>query len=120
MIAVMTLLRAGMVHLAVLFGLEMMFEAIREPVPPKSITVTVRDAAETRVEPWCKSGLGQLSARGVVFIAGATEARDCPPTRARDGSMVATLGDGPNWKSQSSLATDWKSPTDAVTFVDMK
>ncbi|UZE48327.1 META domain-containing protein [Rhodopseudomonas sp. P2A-2r] len=95
------------------FGLQMSLDAAPQPGSKRVPNLDIGDAGETLVELWCKGGKGQFSVAGdtVVFVAGAMDARNCPPARAQlDDELLAALGEATNWKRQG----------DAITFIGPK
>ena len=126
MISAMTCWRAAAVAAALLaagarahaaeefpFGLEMTLDTAPQPGSKRRPNLDIGDAGETRIELWCKGGMGQFSVAGdtIVFVAGAMEARNCPPAREQlDDELLAALG----------AATNWKRQGDVVSFIGSK
>jgi META domain len=95
------------------FGMEMTLDATRMPGSKRIPDLDIGDNGEAVVELWCKGGKGQFSVAGntVIFVAGALEARNCPPDRAQaDDELLAAL----------SAATTWKRQGDLVSFIGPK
>src|SRR5215813_4987776 len=67
------------------FGMEMTLDAARMPGSKRVPNLDIGDNGEVILELWCKGGKGQFSVAGnsVIFVAGAFEARSCPPDRAQ-------------------------------------
>ncbi|HEY8336855.1 MAG TPA: META domain-containing protein [Tardiphaga sp.] len=90
------------------FGLEMTLDAAPQPGSKRRPNLDIGDAGETRIELWCKGGKGQFSVAGdtIVFVAGAMEARSCPPAREQlDDDLLAALGAATNWKRQGDVVS---------------
>jgi META domain len=88
------------------FGMEMTLDAGRMPGSKRVPDLDIGDNGEVILELWCKGGKGQFSVAGnsVIFVAGAFEARNCPPDRAQaDDDLLAALTDVTNWKRQGDL-----------------
>ena len=88
------------------FGMEMTLDAARMPGSKRVPDLDIGDNGEVILELWCKGGKGQFSVAGnsVVFVAGALEARSCPPDRAQaDDDLLAALADVTSWKRQGDL-----------------
>ena len=88
------------------FGMEMTLDAARMPGSKRVPDLDIGDDGEVILELWCKGGKGQFSVAGnsVVFVAGALEARSCPPDRAQaDDDLLAALADVTSWKRQGDL-----------------
>jgi hypothetical protein len=95
------------------FGMEMTLDAARMPGSKRVPDLDIGDNGEVILELWCKGGKGQFSVAGssVIFVAGALEARSCPPDRAQaDDDLLAALSD----------ATSWTRHGDLVQFVGRK
>jgi META domain len=90
------------------FGLEMTFDAARQPGSKRLPTLDIGDAGEVVLELWCKGGKGQFSVAGntVIFVAGPLEDRSCPPARAQaDDELVAALSEAATWKRQGDFVS---------------
>jgi|SRR5690242_9957712 len=90
------------------FGMEMTLDAARMPGSKKIPDLDIGDNGEVVVELWCKGGKGQFSVAGntVIFVAGAFEARNCPPDRVQaDEDLLAALSGVTNWKRQGDLVS---------------
>jgi len=88
------------------FGMEMTLDAARMPGSKRVPDLDIGDNGEVILELWCKGGKGQFSVAGssVIFVAGAFEARSCPPDRAQaDDDLLAALADVTSWKRQGDL-----------------
>jgi hypothetical protein len=88
------------------FGMEMTLDAARMPGSKRVPDLDIGDNGEVILELWCKGGRGQFSVAGssVIFVAGALEARSCPPDRAQaDDDLLAALSDVTSWKRQGDL-----------------
>ena len=88
------------------FGMEMTLDALPQPGSKRVPDLDIGDNGEVILELWCKGGKGQFSVAGnsVIFVAGAFEARNCPPDRAQaDDDLLAALTDVTNWKRQGDL-----------------
>ena len=88
------------------FGMEMTLDAARMPGSKRVPDLDIGDNGEVILELWCKGGRGQFSVAGssVIFVAGALEARSCPPDRAQaDDDLLAALSDVASWKRQGDL-----------------
>ena len=95
------------------FGLEMTLDVARQPGSKRLPTLEIGDNGEVVLELWCKGGKGQFSVAGntIVFVAGAIDARNCPPAQAQlDDELLANL----------TAATNWKRQGEAVTFIGPK
>lgn len=95
------------------FGLEMTLDVAPMAGSKRRPTLDVGDSGETRVELWCKGGVGQFSVAGntVIFVPGAMEARSCTPVQTQaDDALLASLAE----------ATTWSRQGDAVTFAGPK
>jgi hypothetical protein len=88
------------------FGMEMTLDAARMPGSKRVPDLDIGDDGEVILELWCKGGKGRFSVAGnsVIFVAGALEARSCPPDRAQaDDDLLAALADVTSWKRQGDL-----------------
>lgn len=95
------------------FGLEMTLDTAPMAGSKRRPTLEVGDSGDTRVELWCKGGVGQFSVAGetVIFVPGTMEARSCTPVQMQaDDALLATLAEAVTWKRQG----------DAVTFAGPK
>jgi hypothetical protein len=95
------------------FGLEMTLDVARQPGSKRVPNLEIGDEGEATLELWCKGSKGQFSVAGntVIFVAGPTEDRACPPARAQaDDDLVAAL----------SEVTTWKRQGDYVSFIGAK
>lgn len=90
------------------FGTEMTLDVGRQPGSKRIPNLEIGDAGEVVLELWCKGGKGQFSVAGntVVFVAGAMEARTCPPDRAQaDDELIAALTDAATWNRQGDFVS---------------
>ena len=90
------------------FGMAMTMDVARQPGSKRVPNVEIGDNGEAVLELWCKGGKGQFSVAGntVIFVAGALEARNCPPDRAQaDDDLLAALSDVTSWKRQGDFVT---------------
>jgi META domain len=95
------------------FGMEMTLDASPQPGSKRIPDLDIGDNGEVVLELWCKGGKGQFSVAGntVIFVAGPTEDRACPPARAQaDDELVAALTESTTWRRQG----------DSVSFVGSK
>ncbi len=95
------------------FGFEMSLDAPPQPGSKRIPTLEIGDHGETKLDLWCKTGVGQFSVAGntVIFVPGQLQDPGCPPARAQaDDDLIAAL----------SEATTWRRRGDQVSFVGSK